>query len=41
MEYEKVKSLPHDPAMDPDETIPSFASSTEAHRRDVAPSEQE
>ena len=28
MEYSKVKPLPHDPAMDPDETIPSYATST-------------
>ena len=28
MEYSKVQSLPHDPRMDPDETIPSYASST-------------
>lgn len=27
MEYSKVQSLPHDPAMDPVETIPSYASS--------------
>lgn len=28
MEYEKVQMLPHDPAMDPNESIPSYASST-------------
>ena len=34
MEYaSKVKTLPHDPAMDPDETIPSYASSTEVAER--------
>ena len=30
MEYSKVKPLPHDAAMDPDETIPSYATSTGA-----------
>lgn len=34
MEYAmKVKTLPHDPTMDPDETIPSYASSTEVAER--------
>ena len=28
MEYSKVQTLPHDPAMDPDQTIPSYATST-------------
>ena len=36
MEYSKVTSLPHDPRMDPDETIPSYASSTEAMEREIA-----
>ena len=36
MEYSKVQSLPHDPRMDPDETIPSYASSTEAMEREAA-----
>ncbi len=35
MEYAKVKNLPHDPAMDPDETIPSYATSTGAVERDT------
>jgi len=29
MEYSKVSTLPHDPTMDPAETVPSYASSTE------------
>ena len=29
MEYSKVATLPHDPNMDPDESIPSYASSHE------------
>ena len=34
MEYaSKVKTLPHDPAMDPDESVPSYASSTEYAER--------
>ena len=36
MEYSKVQSMPHDPRMDPDETIPSYASSTEAMEREAA-----
>ena len=35
MEYSKVTSLPHDPAMDPDETVPSYASSTEVREREA------
>ena len=27
MEYSKVNKIPHDPAMDPDDTVPSYASS--------------
>ena len=36
MEYSKVKPIPHDPAMDPDETIPSYATSTGVMEREVA-----
>lgn len=28
IEYSKVATLPHDPTMDPAETVPSYASST-------------
>jgi len=35
MEYSKVESLPHDPTMDPAETVPSYASSTEVNERDI------
>jgi len=30
MEYSKVTTMPHDPAMDPNQTIPSYASSSGA-----------
>ena len=35
MEYSKVQALPHDPAMDPDQTIPSDASSTDVMEREA------
>jgi len=35
MEYSKVSTLPHDPTMDPNETVPSYASSTEVHDRNA------
>ena len=35
MEYSKVQSLAHDPAMDPDQTVPSYASSTEVMEREA------
>ena len=34
MEYSKVTSLPVDPAMDPEETILSYASSTDVMERE-------
>ena len=35
MEYSKVTSLPIDPAMDPEESIPSYASSTDVMEREA------
>ena len=32
MEYSKVRTLPHDPDMDPNESVPSYASSSYAMR---------
>lgn len=35
MEYSKVAPLPHDPTMDPVDTVPSYASSTEVRDRNA------
>ena len=35
MEYSKVATLPHDPTMDPDQSIPSYASSTDVADREA------
>ena len=35
MEYSKVATLPHDPTMDPNCSIPSYASSTDVADREA------
>ena len=40
MEYSKVQALPHDPAMDPNQTIPSYASSTDVMEREAHMNQQ-